>query len=635
MQIFEAIVIRINDIPTENSSFSQKEIIVVPYASDRETVAEYIAIPPSLFPTDQFGSGITTLPELNQRCLVAETAGFRRVQIVSYLPFPGANSYGEYSPTAVTSGGASFKVGGAKPITMYFHKGGRWELFSNEFCKLELDGTKKSLAWTVDSEQRTFAGGRVINSLEEIDGTAKSTQHVEVYTRQLEWKQNSDIRVGTERSVLNPESSIMIRPDYSYVPKVIIKAGTITNNFDRDLGKILGHIYQIETRQSSFSGDKDTVSKLKLGRQSEMYKFENDNVYPAGDMFEWSSKESKITSDSSSVSTHLLRYGQLEKDVKANGASVEYVEGEVFRNQSYINIIEPLGAPLINVLAEGKGYELEWSRNGTEQQYLTSYGRLTSENLVGNSNFLHKSAAREHFHAFDDFNAESMTNPKGILYDFVLFGDDGVENNIFLRKFSRMIAENQNFFHKEQFTETKYIFELDGPNHSAHEYLDAQKYTSFVHITENRALELNFEQNLYKNYVKLDSTHEKTENFTTSTHEMTIKLDSQTFLVKFIENSVEISLTTSDTAHSPSIKMSNAGFEINPGSGNMDSGNIKIGGGAGLQELATKAFIETIFKNHIHPTTSPGAPTLIPIPITIPNTPDSPLNTYTEQIRGE
>jgi len=228
-----------------------------------------------------------------------------------------------------------------------------------------------------------------------------------------------------------------------------------------------------------------------------------------------------------------------------------------------------------------------------------------------------------------------MTDPKGILYDFVLFGSDGTENNIFLRKFSRIIGENQNFFHKEQFTETKYIFELDGPNHSAHEYLDAQKYSSFVHITENRSLEVYFEPNLYKNYVKLDSSHEKTENFTTSTHEMTIKLDSQTFLVKFIENSVEISLTTSDAAHSPSIKMSNEGFEINPGSGNMDSDNIIIGGGAGPQYLVTKSFIDSIFKNHIHPTAGPGAPTLPPIEISVPQVADSAANTYTMQIKGE
>jgi hypothetical protein len=116
---------------------------------------------------------------------------------------------------------------------------------------------------------------------------------------------------------------------------------------------------------------------------------------------------------------------------------------------------------------------------------------------------------------------------------------------------------------------------------------------------------------------------------------MTIKLDSQTFLVKFIENSVEISLTTSDAAHSPSIKMSNAGFEINPGEGNMDSGNIKIGGGAGLQELATKSFIDLIFKNHIHPTAGPGAPTLPPIDIPVPQVADSAANTYTMQIKGE
>lgn len=637
MKIFKAVVVRINDIPSENGAFSQKEIIVSPYTADREEASEYIAIPPSIFPTDTFGTGVVTLPELNQYCIVAETEGYRRVQILTYIPHATTTTFGEYTPVDITSGGAAFKIGGTKPLVMYLHKGGKWELYSNEFCNLSLDGTKRHLAWTVDSEHRMYAGGRVQNTFEEIDGAEKSTRHVEIYTSSFEWKQNSDLRISTEKSVLNPESTIVPLPDYSYVPKVMIKAGMIVNQFDSNLGRILGHVYQIETRQSSFTGDKDTVSVLKLGRQSEMYKFDNDRVYPAGDMLEWSSKTAQISSEASHVNTHLLRYGELEKDVISNGVPVEYVEGEVYRNQSHINIVEPLGAPLIDILAEGKGYEFKWKYNAAEQQYLTSYGRLTSTELEGNENFLYKSAVREHFHAFDSHNPDKIVNPTGILYDFVLFGEDGTENNVFFKKFSKIEANVEKFFHKEHFTENFYEFEVNAPQRSVQVHFDAQKYTSFVHITENRALELNFEQNLYKNYVKIDNSTEKTENFTAQEHKMDIRLGNTHYIVNFTSSGVKITLDTGDVTTSSFIEMTPGKIQVAPAGsdGHTQGESIILGEGTGPQALVTKAFLDMVFKNHIHPTAGPGAPTLPPIDIPIPQVANSVGNTYTYKIQGE
>lgn len=43
--------------------------------------------------------------------------------------------------------------------------------------------------------------------------------------------------------------------------------------------------------------------------------------------------------------------------------------------------------------------------------------------------------------------------------------------------------------------------------------------------------------------------------------------------------------------------------------------NIKIGGASG-QPLATKAFVEQVFKTHMHPTAAPGPPSP-PIPLGI------------------
>jgi len=593
MRIFEAVVIRINEIPAENGAFSQKEIVVSPYSTDREIASEFIAIPPGTFPTDAFGSGVTTLPELNQRCIVCETAGYRRVQILSYTPFATTTSYGEYTPVDVSSGGAAFKIGGTKPITMYFHKGGKWELYSNEFCRLSLDGTKKALAWTVDTEARIFAGGRIFNTLEEIDGVANSTQHLEVYTQALEWKQNSDIRIAGEKSVLNPESTIVPLPDYTYIPKVIIKAGTVVNNFDSELGKIQGHVYQVETRQSIYSGDKDTVSTLKLGRQSEMYKWDSDRVYPAGDILEWTSKVARITSEASHITTQLFRYGELEKDVISNGAPVEYVKGEVFRTQSHINIIEPLGAPLIDGLAEGKGYKFKWNYTGAEQQYLVSYGRLISPELIGNEDFLYKSAVREHFHAYDDHSFGKIATPTGMKYDSVKFFQDSGVNGLYFKKFSKITEGNEEIFQKELLTNEKLEFEFVAPERSAYRVLDAQKYTNFVHITENRALETHFEPNLYKNYVKLDGTTEKTEEFDSTQHKTTVKIGSQTFLIEFKEDSIIISLD---------------------GPGPIED-SILIGGNDFAHKLVTKEWVQTVFDLHMHPSASPGPPTP---PITMP-----------------
>jgi len=635
MKIFKAVVIRINDIPSENGAFSQKEIIVSPYSSDRETASEYIAIPPSIFPTDTFGSGVITLPELNQHCIVAETDGFRRVQILSYVPFAATTTFGEYTPVDISSGGAAFKIGGTKPLTMYFHKGGKWELYSNEFCNLSLDGTKRKLDWTVDSEHRVFAGGRIDNTYEEIEGTEKSTRHVEIYTQTFEWKQNSDLRISTEKSVLNPETTIIPLPDYSYVPKVIIKAGMITNQFDSNLGKILGHVYQLETRQSTYTGDKDTVSVLKLGRQSEMYKFDNDRVYPAGDMLEWSSKTAQITSEASHVSTHLLRFGELEKDVISNGVPVEYIQGEVYRNQSHINIVEPIGAPLIDQLAAGKGYEFEWYKTAAAQQYLVSYGQLNSDQLTGNADFLYKSAVREHFHAFDNHSAATIASPTGMRRDFVNFFDDNGEKGLYFEKFSKIAAGIEEIFQKEIFTDQKYEFEQKMPTRRAYRLFNAQKYEKTVHLDPELDLEEKIEANLFKNYVKLDNSTEKTEEFNSQLHKMEIKLGGNTFLVNFDSSGVKISLDTGSVPNNPYIKMSNAGFEFNPGQGNQDSDNIVIGGDAGPQYLVTKSFIDLIFTNHIHPTAGPGAPTLPPTPITVPQVIDSPANTYTMQIKGE
>lgn len=603
MRIFQAVVTRINEIPAQNGAFSQREIIVIPYSTDGEIATEYVAVPPSIFPTDVYGSGTVSLPDLNQRCIVAESAnaGDRKVNILSYMVNPATSSFGEYTPVNVSQGGAVFKIGGVRSMNMFFHKGGKFELFSTEFCNFYLDGTKKKLYWSIEEEERLFAGGRILNTKEELDGAVGTTRHVEIYTATQEWKQNSDIRLGAEKSIMNPSSSVVPTPTYSYVPKVIIKAGTITNEFTTDLGKVLGHVYQLETRQSRY-GDKDTVTVLRLGRQSEMSKYDNSNIYSAGTMLEWTGKTAQITSETSRVSTYLFSYGQQEKDVISNGVPIEYTQGEVYRNQLYINIVEPLGTPLFDNMAEGKGYEFNFKKTGVEQQYLQSFGRLTSENLTGNADYLAKSAVREHFHTFEGYNASQITTPTGNSYDFIFSGDNGTEKNIFLRKFSKIEAGIEKIFHKEQFTELKYEKQIKNdnmPNHSAYYYLDAQEMIKYVHIGTQLSLETNFEQNLFKNYVKLDNSHTKTEEMTNSKHETTVKLGNQTFLLSFTENCIILKLD---------------------GPGPVEN-SIFIGGNDFAHKLVTKEWVDLVFKTHLHPTagTGPPSPPIAPDPISVPS----------------
>jgi len=633
MKIFKAVVIRIDDVPAENSRFSQKEIIVIPYSPDRETATEYIAIPPSVFPTDVYGSGVVTLPEINQQCLVVETEGYRRVQILSYIPHSMTTSYGEYTPVDVTSGGAAFKIGGVKPMTMYFHKGGKFELFSNEFCKFYFDGGNRALHWTIDTEERVFAGGRVLNTLEEIDGIEKVTRHVEVYTKTFEWKQNSDTRISTEKSVFNPVTSIIPTSDYSYVPKAIIKAGTIVSEYDTNLGNIFGHLYEIETRQTTYSGDKDTITKLRLGRQNEFYKFDNNKVYPAGDIFEWTAKVAKVSNNSSQVTTHLLRYGFLEKDVIQNDTAVEFIEGEVFRNQTYINIYDTNAVPVTNNLAEGEGYEFDWFKKGAEQQYLISYGKFTSENLNGNSELLYKSAVREHFHSFENHSIEKITTPTGMSRDYILFFQDNNEKGLFSEKFIKWIDGEEKVSQKVLFTDVNYQFEQKIDQTFRNLIFNNQKLEQFISLSENLSKKEVIQVNLYENFIKLDGTTDKTENFTNQEYKTIIKLGEKTFNITFnASGEIKIELIGLQQK-SPSIIMKENGIYISPGE---LSENIFLGEGEGLQQLVTKKWVETIFNNHIHPTTGIGTPTAPPVPLPeIPSIINSPTNIFTYKIKGE
>lgn len=65
-----------------------------------------------------------------------------------------------------------------------------------------------------------------------------------------------------------------------------------------------------------------------------------------------------------------------------------------------------------------------------------------------------------------------------------------------------------------------------------------------------------------------------------------------------------------------SITFSDSGIVIEAGTVEVKSGDVKLGEGATALIMNAQAFITNVFKNHVHPTTTPSTPTGIPAPIT-------------------
>jgi hypothetical protein len=90
-------------------------------------------------------------------------------------------------------------------------------------------------------------------------------------------------------------------------------------------------------------------------------------------------------------------------------------------------------------------------------------------------------------------------------------------------------------------------------------------------------------------------------------------------------------------------------FDIGPGKctitidsqGNVkfkttDGANIFLGGQGKEQQLVTKSWVDQVYKTHIHPTTSPGSPTLVPTPdLTRPSSSDNPAGHFTFTTKAE
>lgn len=67
-----------------------------------------------------------------------------------------------------------------------------------------------------------------------------------------------------------------------------------------------------------------------------------------------------------------------------------------------------------------------------------------------------------------------------------------------------------------------------------------------------------------------------------------------------------------------------------------EAAKIKLGGTGKEQALVTEAWVTQVFKNHIHPTTGPGAPTLPPNPdLTLPASKDNKMGHFTFTTQAE
>jgi hypothetical protein len=103
---------------------------------------------------------------------------------------------------------------------------------------------------------------------------------------------------------------------------------------------------------------------------------------------------------------------------------------------------------------------------------------------------------------------------------------------------------------------------------------------------------------------------------------------------------VRVTIGTGDTAVKLEVGPDKCVITIDS-SGNVkikttDGANIFLGGQGKEQPLVTKSWVDQAFSTHIHPTTSPGAPTMPPSPdLTRPPTSDNPAGHFTYTTKAE
>lgn len=362
-----------------------------------------VAIPPSPIPFSESGSGFIGIPDKGTECIVTGVSGEGGVQILSYTPHvEWSKPEGSRFAEPVEPGGFIMKVGGDPKAVLSLGRGGLASLFAGEFARISVDGGGKKIELKDKAYEHRSAVGGVINTYNEFDqrtGLAELTTHTEVYSQFFENPGNSDLSMETE--------GVNITAIAPYANKAVVRAGSIINR-RIDTSLFPQHTYQIETRQSTGPNplSKDTITVMRFGDQTAgnqgAYKYDSDIFTPPGTLMEIEIKKNTLLHTNSM----LWRYGRYEDNIQSRSKSAipgapgipsEQVKGEIFRHQIYEGITPGLAIPVVDPVAQGKGYEFEFPNTKAAQQYTESFGILDTPTVSN----LHKSVWRRHIHGYD------------------------------------------------------------------------------------------------------------------------------------------------------------------------------------------------------------------------------------------
>lgn len=280
-RIFRAEVVAINT----DEATGRKLIEVKEYGTINEP--PYIeAMPPSFLPINSAGSGVQSMPQTGDNCLILEGVGggsdLSRAQILTYLPNRYVPNEGGLIPEALDTGDFHLKIGGRLKTLFSMSKNGLMQLSGGMFAHLSIDAQLKKITQSSKRYRRKNTIGLYENEFVEassIDPTSMTrTSHYSSFTIKPETPMESDTKLDTEEAAVVPN----IRP---YINKTVIRAGKIINTAAA-LEDVSSHTYTIDTRNSSgpLSTVKDAVTKLELGYQGGHYAYGSSDYRAAGNL---------------------------------------------------------------------------------------------------------------------------------------------------------------------------------------------------------------------------------------------------------------------------------------------------------------------------------------------------------------
>jgi hypothetical protein len=406
-RVYKARVIQI--IEAEDN---KPEIVIAPEDFPGEDPIRKYANPPSIIPTSGVGSGMTSIPDVGQLCLVAETDSEYKVNILSYLQPDGVSSHGVLSGEYNSIGGFVFKVGALNKSVFAMDRSGRITMYSDSFSRFEVDGSTKKISRKSRSFVAEYAGGFIrddFSATDPVSGIDDLTTHHSVYTKNLENPGFSDsVAFDIEQPASPP-------PISRYIDKVVLKQGSIMNIHSPD--QRYNHVYQLETRQSTGSNriDKDTVTALRLGYQERNQRYSTGSDYPEGAIIEWTAKRNT----SSDNFIYWNRVGKIKEDLPQRG-----VRGEFYSLRMLSDKVNgrPHGIPTEDPVGEGSGWSTAFENSSYLHQYSLSLGPVESGDYTG-------SMKREYLHDtnlkyWSVFGGENMQYRRlqqdEVLYNYIL-----------------------------------------------------------------------------------------------------------------------------------------------------------------------------------------------------------------------